>query len=202
MLRAGPFSSHVERGPYYSSSGGTFRQQGVWSMTEGSINLIRHQISFGMDHEIREAVVARRDCSPTSADRGEYMRRTGSGDYQRSHREFSIDQLIEHGVDIVGPSILITQGIGMLPHINDNQWFHSRRQGNFGIGGIEHLKRSAIENKPGPAAAAASAISFLQAATLPREASTFCFGSAAMCRLLLLSCCSRRACGSRPAQRC
>src|ERR1019366_10323777 len=61
-----------------------------------------------------------------------------------------VDQFVEHGINIVGTTILIIQVVSMLPHVNAKQWLHAGCQRDFGIGGLYHLELAAIEDKPGP----------------------------------------------------
>jgi len=64
--------------------------------------------------------------------------------------KFPVDQLVEHGVNIVGTAILIIQVISMLPHVNGKQWLHACCQRDIGIGGLYYLELIAIKNKPSP----------------------------------------------------
>src|ERR1700690_1607847 len=64
--------------------------------------------------------------------------------------KFPVDQLIEHGINIVCTSVLAIQVVSVLPHVNGKQWFHGRCQRVIGIGGLPHFEHAAIEHKPRP----------------------------------------------------
>ena len=68
------------------------------------------------------------------------------------HGKFPVDQLVEHGINIVGPPVLVIQVVSVLPHINGEQWLDAHCLGDACIGSLDHLEQVAVENKPGPAA--------------------------------------------------
>lgn len=67
--------------------------------------------------------------------------------------EFSVDQMLEAGLQEVGAAILIVEVVGMLPNIDHQNRFVLLDQRRLGVDALDDGQFSSLEDQPGPTAA-------------------------------------------------
>src|SRR2546428_12787293 len=64
-----------------------------------------------------------------------------------------VDQMVEEGLDEIGPPVLKVQIIGVLPHVAGEQRGRAFGERVYRVGGARDLELAAVSDEPGPAAA-------------------------------------------------
>ncbi len=67
------------------------------------------------------------------------------------HREFPVDELVDQGIHVIEPSILVVEIVCMLPYVDGQQRSRRLLERRMGIARLDDLEFLAVLNQPCPA---------------------------------------------------
>src|SRR6266567_4544705 len=67
--------------------------------------------------------------------------------------EFPVEELVDHGLRVIGAAVLIIEVVRVLPDIDRQEGRLSADERHFGVGGAHDLERIPVNDEPGPSAA-------------------------------------------------